>query len=69
MPENKKLVDYVKISEGFACKAERVFKYDELDAALKRAKASKTPYVIDIIVNDNTDCDMGNDIANIRHFD
>ena len=69
MPENKKLMDYVKVSEGFACKAERVFNYGELDAALKRAIAAKGPYVIDIVVNDNTDCDMGVDIAKIRHFD
>lgn len=67
--ENKELVDYVKISEGFACKAERVFTYSELDSALKRAAAAAGPYVIDIIVNDNTDCDMGNDIAHIRHFE
>jgi tartronate-semialdehyde synthase len=69
MPENKKLMDYVKIAEGFACKAERVFNYADLDAAFKRAIAAKGPYVIDIIVNDNTDCDMGNDIAHIRHFE
>ncbi|MDR3247891.1 MAG: glyoxylate carboligase, partial [Treponema sp.] len=69
MKENKTLVDYVKIAEGFACKAERVFKYSELEAALGRAIAAKGPYVIDIIVNDNTDCDMGNDIAHIRHFE
>jgi tartronate-semialdehyde synthase len=69
MKENKELVDYVKIAEGFACKAERVFNYQELDAALQRAAAAQGPYVIDIMVNDNTDCDMGNDIAHIRHFD
>ena len=69
MKENKTLVDYVKIAEGFACKAERVFGYAELDRALKNAAASKGPYVIDIICDDNTDCDMGNDIAHIRHFD
>jgi tartronate-semialdehyde synthase len=68
MQENKTLMDYVKVAEGFACKAERVFTYEELERALKNAAASKTPYVIDIIVNDNTDCDMGNDIAHIRHF-
>jgi tartronate-semialdehyde synthase len=67
--ENKTLVDYVKVAEGFACKAERVFTYAELDKALKNAAASKVPYVIDIICDDNTDCDMGNDIAHIRHFD
>jgi len=69
MKENKALMDYVKVAEGFACKAERVFTYAELDAALKNAAASKGPYVIDIICDDNTDCDMGVDIAHIRHFD
>ncbi|MDR2257583.1 MAG: glyoxylate carboligase [Treponema sp.] len=69
MKENKGLMDYVKVAEGFACKAERVFTYAELDKALKNAIAAKGPYVIDIIVNDNTDCDMGNDIAHIRHFE
>jgi tartronate-semialdehyde synthase len=69
MKENKGLMDYVKVAEGFACKAERVFTYAELDKALKNAIAAQGPYVIDIIVNDNTDCDMGNDIAHIRHFD
>jgi tartronate-semialdehyde synthase len=68
MKENKTLLDYVKVAEGFACKAERVFTYGELERALKNAAASQTPYVIDIIVDDNTDCDMGNDIAHIRHF-
>ncbi|MCL2093618.1 MAG: thiamine pyrophosphate-binding protein [Treponema sp.] len=68
MPENKALMDYVKISEGFACQAERVFSYSELEGALKRAAASPGPYVIDIICDENTDCDMGPDIANIRHF-
>ncbi|MDR3247648.1 MAG: glyoxylate carboligase [Treponema sp.] len=67
--ENKALMDYIKVAEGFACKAERVFTYPELEAALKRAAAAKETYVIDIIVNDNTDCDMGNDIAHIRHFE
>jgi tartronate-semialdehyde synthase len=69
MPENKELVDYVKIAEGFACKAERVFSYPDLEKALKNAIAAKGPYVIDIIVDNNTDCDMGNDIAHIRHFE
>ncbi|MDR0876536.1 MAG: glyoxylate carboligase [Treponema sp.] len=69
MKENKGLMDYVKIAEGFACKAERVFTYTELETALANAAAAKGPYVIDIIVDDNTDCDMGNDIAHIRHFE
>jgi tartronate-semialdehyde synthase len=69
MKENKTLMDYVKVAEGFACKAERVFTQTELEAALKRADAAAGPYVVDIIVNDHTDCDMGNDIAHIRHFE
>jgi tartronate-semialdehyde synthase len=69
MPENKTLIDYVKISEGFGCKAERVFTYAELDKALQNAKASKEVYVIDIICDDNQNCDMGNDIAHITHWD
>ncbi|GHV46825.1 glyoxylate carboligase [Spirochaetia bacterium] len=69
MKENKTLMDYVKVAEGFACKSERVFTYAELEQALKNAAAAQGPYVIDIIVDDNTDCDMGNDIAHIRHFE
>jgi tartronate-semialdehyde synthase len=69
MKENKGLIDYVKIAEGFGCQAERVFTYDELEKALGRAAASRGPYVVEIIVDDNTDCDMGNDIAHIRHFE
>jgi tartronate-semialdehyde synthase len=69
MKENKTLMDYVKVAEGFACKAERVFTYAELDKALKNAAAADGPYVVEIVVNDNTDCDMGNDIAHIRHFE
>ncbi|MDR1971622.1 MAG: glyoxylate carboligase, partial [Treponema sp.] len=60
MKENKTLVDYVKVAQGFACQAERVFTYTELEGALKKALAAPGPYVIDIIVNDHTDCDMGN---------
>jgi tartronate-semialdehyde synthase len=67
--ENKTLVDYVKVAEGFACKAERVFAYEELDKALKNAAVAQGPYVVEIIVDDHTDCDMGNDIAHIRHFE
>jgi tartronate-semialdehyde synthase len=69
MKENKELMDYVKVAEGFACQGERVFDYGALEKALDKAKAAKGPYVIDLIVDDNTDCDMGNDIAHIRHFE
>jgi tartronate-semialdehyde synthase len=69
MNENKNLIDYVKVAEGFGCKAERVSSYEDLEKALKRAAESKETYVLEILVDNNTDCDMGNDIAHIRHFD
>ncbi|MDR2095654.1 MAG: glyoxylate carboligase [Treponema sp.] len=69
MPENKSgLIDYVKVSEGLGAQAERVSTYAELEEALDRAAAAKGTYVVEILVEDNTDCDMGNDIAHIRHF-
>jgi tartronate-semialdehyde synthase len=70
MPENKSgLIDYVKISEGLGAKAERVSTYAELEQALDRAAAARGTYVVEILVEDNTDCDMGNDIAHIKHFE
>jgi tartronate-semialdehyde synthase len=69
MKENKGLIDYVKVSEGFGAKAERVFSYTDLAAALTRAAQAKGAYVVEMIVDDYADCDMGNDIAHIRHFD
>lgn len=69
MTENQVGIDYCKIAEGFGCKAERVCSYAELDQALARAKESRQPYVLDILVDRQTDCNMGNDIAHIRKFD
>jgi tartronate-semialdehyde synthase len=69
MKENKGLVDYVKVSEGFGARAERVSTYADLEKALDRAAAAKGTYVVEILVDNNTDCDMGNDIAHIRRFE
>ncbi|MDR2483823.1 MAG: glyoxylate carboligase [Treponema sp.] len=69
MKENKGLIDYVKVSEGLGCTAQRVFSYEEGEKALARAAAATGTYVVEFIVDDATDCDMGNDIAHIRHFD
>jgi tartronate-semialdehyde synthase len=69
MKENKDFVDYVKVSEGLGCTAERVTTYAEMEKALERAKGSKTPYVVEVIVEDATDCNMGPDIAHIKKFD
>jgi tartronate-semialdehyde synthase len=69
MKENKGLIDYVKVAQGLGAKAERVFSYGDLEAALKRAATAKGTYVVEIIVEDQTDCDMGNDIAHIKHYE
>lgn len=69
MLENKEFIDYVKVSEGFGCKAERAFTYSELKDALARASNSKSTYVIDVIVENETDCNMGNTISEIKNFD
>ena len=68
MKENKGLVDYVKVAEGFGCKAERVERTADLPAAFERAKASAGPYVIEIFVEDETDCNMGIAIDSIKTF-
>ena len=69
MTENRSNIDYCKVAEGFGCLAERVDSYDKLQEALARAKESCQPYVLDILVDRDTDCNMGNDIAHIRKFD
>jgi len=43
--------DFAKIAEGFGCYAEKIFKKEEIIPALKRAKKSDKPSVIEILVN------------------
>jgi tartronate-semialdehyde synthase len=69
MKENHDLIDYVKIAEGFACKAERVFNPGEIAGAFERAIKSGKPYVIDIICEEQTDCSMGPSVAAVREFE
>ena len=69
MKENQTLIDYVKVAEGLGCAGERVFKPEDIAPAIERAKASKRPYVIDIVCEEQTDCAMGGSIAAIREFD
>ncbi len=66
MKENHNLIDYVKIAEGFACRAERVLKPEEIAGAFERAVKSGKPYVIDIICEEQTDCSMGPSIAAVK---
>lgn len=69
MEENHGFVDYVKVAEGLGCAAERIFKPEDISGAFKRAIESKKPYVIDIIVEEQTDCSMGGSIAAVREFE
>lgn len=66
MPENQGDIDYVMVAKGFNCEAERVFKPEEIAGAFERAKASKKPYVIDIVCEPQAHCSMGNDIAHVK---
>lgn len=68
MAENKDWIDYVKVSEGLGCRAERVLKDEDIAAAMKRASESDRPYVLEIFVEDGTDCDMGAAINAIKNF-
>lgn len=68
MKENHTLIDYVKVAEGFACAAERVFRPEDIAPAMERALASQKPYVIDIVCDENQDCSMGGNIASVREF-
>jgi len=68
MAENQGIMDYVKVSEGFACYGERVFNAEDIPAALKRAQQSGKPAVIDIVCDPNVDCSMGSALNNVREF-
>jgi tartronate-semialdehyde synthase len=68
MKENHTVMDYVKVAVGFGCRAERVHNPEEIEGALERAVMSDRPYVIDIIVEEQTDCSMGPSIAAVREF-
>ena len=68
MPENQGVMDFVKVAEGYGCAGERVFKPEDIAGAFKRAKASKKPYVIDIVCETQAHCSMGPDLAHIKEF-
>jgi tartronate-semialdehyde synthase len=61
--------DFVKFAEACGAKGERVTDPAQLKAAFKRAQESGTPYVIDIVLEQTTDCSMGASIASIREFE
>ncbi len=61
-------IDYVTLSKGLGCQAERVFTPEELAAAIERAKASGNTYVIDAICVKDQLCDMGGSIAAVKSW-
>ena len=68
MGENHGLIDYVKVAEGFGCTALRVFEPEGIAPAFEQAKREQGPVVIDIVVEEHTDCSMGNSLDKIREF-
>jgi tartronate-semialdehyde synthase len=60
--------DFVKFAEACGATGERVENPDQIKDALKRAVAAKTPYIIDIILEQETDCSMGVSIDAVREF-
>jgi len=65
----EKMTDFVKLAEALGCKGERVYRAEDIAGALQRAVAANCPYVIDIIVERETDCSMGSSIAAVREFE
>ncbi|MDR2517848.1 MAG: glyoxylate carboligase [Spirochaetaceae bacterium] len=66
--ENNGFIDYIKAARAFGCDAKRAHTYEEAEAALVWAAASKAPVVVEIMADPETDCDMGGDLAHIRRF-
>ncbi len=69
-PENQgRGFDFVKFAEACGAAGERVFDPKEIRGALERAARSGKPYVIDIIMERDTDCSMGIAIDAIKEFE
>jgi tartronate-semialdehyde synthase len=70
IPENEgRGFDFVKFAEACGAAGERVTDPNEIIAALKRGVDAGIPYVIDIILEKDTDCSMGASIDAIREFE
>jgi len=69
-PENKgRGFDFVKFAEACGTVGERVTDPGELKAAFQRGIESGVPYVIDVIMERDTDCSMGLSIDAIKEFE
>ncbi len=70
VPENEgRGFDFVKFAEACGAMGERVIDPDAIQAAFQRGVDSGVPYVIDIIIERDTDCPMGVSIDAIREFE
>lgn len=65
----ERMTDFVKLAEAMGCGGERVTRPEEIQEALRRAAAAQIPYVIDIIVERETDCSTGSSIDMVKEFD
>ena len=61
--------DFVKFAEACGAAGERVTDPKAIKAALKRGVEASVPYVVDIIMERETDCSMGASIDAIREFE
>lgn len=61
--------DFVKFAEACGAAGERVFDPKEIRGAFQRAVQSGRPYVIDIIMERETDCSMGVSLDAVREFE
>ena len=69
-PENRgRGFDFVKFAEACGTLGERVTDPNELKAAFQRGIESGVPYVIDVIMERDTDCSMGLAIDAIKEFE
>lgn len=70
VPDNEgRGFDFVKFADACGARGERVTDPKDLKAAFKRGVDAGVPYVIDIIMERDTDCSMGVSIDAIREFE
>ena len=70
IPENEgRGFNFVKFAEACGAAGERVTDPNEIKATLQRAVDAGIPYVVEIILEKDTDCSMGVSIDAIREFE
>ena len=59
----------MKFAEACGAAGERIVDPDELQAAFQRGVESGMPYIVEVILERDTDCSMGSSIDSIREFE